>query len=353
MDVGVRVLELQVQELGDDGVGAVVVHLPEQEDDPVLEESAVDVVDPLLAAAPLAAAERLDILVADFEGDTYGEGWKTTGTAFGKGPAKGTLPNQMPVSGYLGKGLPAGTRLSMRFTYDNSKTFSSVTGRLGVQYAVNNDVNLYATYNRGAKSGGFFGGQTADVRDLEPFADEKLNAYEIGAKTEWLQHRLRANASAFYYDYKDLQVYTFVVRDGLTVQTLKNASNAHIYGADFELQALPTDRLDLSLALELLHARYIDFVSAQGDYSGNTLPAAPSASISAAARFELPGEVAGGHFSAYLDARYRSHIFFETRNIDRLSDPGNVPAVRVLPERPLAPRRRNVRDRINSPANAL
>jgi fructan beta-fructosidase len=59
----------------------------------------------LLAAAPLAAAERLDILVADFEGDTYGEGWKTTGTAFGKGPAKGTLPNQMPVSGYLGKGL--------------------------------------------------------------------------------------------------------------------------------------------------------------------------------------------------------------------------------------------------------
>ena len=31
--------------------------------------------------------------------------WKTTGTAFGKGPAKGTLPNQMPVSGFLGKGL--------------------------------------------------------------------------------------------------------------------------------------------------------------------------------------------------------------------------------------------------------
>src|SRR5438477_4749823 len=52
-----------------------------------------------------AAAERPDVLVADFEGDAYGDGWKTTGTAFGKGPAKGTLPNQMPVSGYLGKGL--------------------------------------------------------------------------------------------------------------------------------------------------------------------------------------------------------------------------------------------------------
>src|SRR5262245_56037754 len=51
------------------------------------------------------AADRPDIVVADFEGDAYPDGWKTTGTAFGKGPAKGTLPNQMPVSGFLGKGL--------------------------------------------------------------------------------------------------------------------------------------------------------------------------------------------------------------------------------------------------------
>jgi fructan beta-fructosidase len=50
------------------------------------------------------AADRADVLIADFEGETYGD-WKTTGEAFGKGPARGTLPNQMPVTGYLGKGL--------------------------------------------------------------------------------------------------------------------------------------------------------------------------------------------------------------------------------------------------------
>src|SRR5579872_4174873 len=59
----------------------------------------------LLFVSPVIAADRQDILIADFEGETYGEGWKTTGTAFGKAPAKGTLPNQMPVTGYLGKGL--------------------------------------------------------------------------------------------------------------------------------------------------------------------------------------------------------------------------------------------------------
>src|SRR5262245_38840670 len=52
---------------------------------------------------PAQAAEP-DILIADFEGPDYGA-WKTTGTAFGAGPAKGSLPNQMPVSGYLGNGL--------------------------------------------------------------------------------------------------------------------------------------------------------------------------------------------------------------------------------------------------------
>ena len=57
----------------------------------------------LLSALPLLAADP-DILVADFEGETYGE-WKIEGKAFGDKPARGTLPNQMPVSGFKGKGL--------------------------------------------------------------------------------------------------------------------------------------------------------------------------------------------------------------------------------------------------------
>jgi fructan beta-fructosidase len=51
-----------------------------------------------------AHAERGEVLVENFEGTNYGA-WAVTGTAFGTGPAHGTLPNQMPVDGYLGKGL--------------------------------------------------------------------------------------------------------------------------------------------------------------------------------------------------------------------------------------------------------
>ena len=43
-------------------------------------------------------------MIADFEGSSYG-GWKTSGEAFGPGPAQGTLPGQMAVSGFRGRGL--------------------------------------------------------------------------------------------------------------------------------------------------------------------------------------------------------------------------------------------------------
>ena len=58
----------------------------------------------LCVAAMAGGAERVEVLVADFEGKDYGE-WKVEGEAFGPGPARGTLANQMEVSGFVGKGL--------------------------------------------------------------------------------------------------------------------------------------------------------------------------------------------------------------------------------------------------------
>lgn len=54
------------------------------------------------SVATLRAAD--DIVVADFEGESYGD-WKTTGEAFGGGPSHGGLPGQMQVDGFEGAGL--------------------------------------------------------------------------------------------------------------------------------------------------------------------------------------------------------------------------------------------------------
>jgi fructan beta-fructosidase len=65
-------------------------------------KSLLHIVSTLAAAASLLAAD--DIVIADFEGPDYGA-WQTTGEAFGNAPAQGTLPGQMKVDGFAGKGL--------------------------------------------------------------------------------------------------------------------------------------------------------------------------------------------------------------------------------------------------------
>ncbi|MFM8399255.1 MAG: hypothetical protein ACKOAH_15635, partial [Pirellula sp.] len=74
------------------------------------------------------SANADDILIADFEGDTY-ETWTVTGDAFGPGPAKGTLPGQMHVDGFRGKAL-----VNSFFQGDNSIGIFSTTDEEGDEF---------------------------------------------------------------------------------------------------------------------------------------------------------------------------------------------------------------------------
>ena len=58
----------------------------------------------LLALATPRAFAADDLVIADFEAPDYGP-WKVTGEAFGPGPASGTLPGQMSVTGFRGRSL--------------------------------------------------------------------------------------------------------------------------------------------------------------------------------------------------------------------------------------------------------
>jgi len=208
------------------------------------------------------------------------------------------------------------------FTLDESKDFNSVSGKLGLQYRFSDDANVYGSYSRGYKSGGFFGGQTVEPADLAPYDDEKVDAFEIGAKLQSPQRRMRSSFAAFYYDYQDLQVYTLLLRGAITVQNFTNASNARIYGAEAEFSITPLDRLDLSISGAWLDATYQDFHSVGQDYSGNDLPNSPHTSLTAALRYEIP--LLGGALALQTDATYRSKVFYDTRNVERLSDPSRT-----------------------------
>lgn len=213
-----------------------------------------------------------------------------------------------------------GTGNTIPVAADASRTFDSLSGRLGLKYQFTDDLNAYVTYNRGYKSGGFFGGQTTDPNALAPYNDEIVDSYEVGVKSQWLDGLITANFAAFAYDYQDLQVYTLIVDPitSLTVQNFTNASNAEVSGVEAEITSSPVDGLDLSLSASFLDAKYKDFQSQGDDYSGNTLPNAPETSVNASARYEFP--FFDGMMSAQGDVAYRTKVYYDTRNVERLSD---------------------------------
>ena len=129
-------------------------------------------------------------------------------------------------------------------------------------------------------------------------------------------------AAAFYYDYKNLQVYTTVIDGAITRQLFTNASAARVYGAELELEARPGRYLTVSLNTALLNAKYRNFVSAGIDYSGNTLPSAPKVSVQGAVDWTHP--TALGTIVANASIAFRSKVYFDTSNAERLTDPARA-----------------------------
>jgi iron complex outermembrane receptor protein len=135
--------------------------------------------------------------------------------------------------------------------YDFDETWSEPTYKLSFEYDVTDDAMLYASYNRGFRSGSF---NTVGVTGV-PVDPELIDAYEIGLKSEWLDNRLRLNGAAFYYDFTDLQV---VISRGSSTDLL-NAGKAEIKGLDLEMNASATDNLTLRAGLSYLDTEYTEF----------------------------------------------------------------------------------------------
>jgi len=179
-------------------------------------------------------------------------------------------------------GAPAVCRPYEENKLDDNET----TPKIGLEYQYNDDIFYYGTISRGYKSGGFnfgFLDSTGTIGFSHPDAEfdpEKLTAYEVGIKSDWMDNRLRVNASLFYYDYEDLQVQSFKN----FVATISNADESEITGAEFEITYAPNNNWRFDAGITWLDAEYEDFKDAaeQGvdgpveiDASGNTLNKSP------------------------------------------------------------------------------
>lgn len=121
-------------------------------------------------------------------------------------------------------------------------------GDAGVDYHPVENTMVYAKATRGYKSGGFFGGISADPTNLLPYKEESIWSYEVGVKST-LADQLVANAAAFYYDYSDRQGYLNQLNPitGMTAVRLGNVGDVAMKGAELELNWAPPQVTGLTL----------------------------------------------------------------------------------------------------------
>jgi iron complex outermembrane recepter protein len=128
-------------------------------------------------------------------------------------------------------------------------TFSSPQPKATLRYKPDDNWTFYGGWGRGFRSGGFnqtgVGAIAAETNHLgvhDLFRAEVADTWEVGVKSEFLDKRLRANLSL--YSTKDTNGYFFYYDATTSTQNLGNL-NAKYKGAELELTAKATERLDL------------------------------------------------------------------------------------------------------------
>ncbi|WP_255500424.1 TonB-dependent receptor [Brevundimonas sp. P7753] len=158
--------------------------------------------------------------------------------------------------GYVSRGYPAGP--------DIKQSWGAVTGRFVLDWkpdlSFTDDTLVYASYSRGYKGGGTNPPRVdinPEVVQYQPlaadFEPEYVNAFEIGAKNTFHDGRIRLNANAFYYDYKDYQVSQIVDRI-----SLNENFDARIWGLELEGIFHVTDRFRIDSNIGYLNTRVAD-----------------------------------------------------------------------------------------------
>jgi iron complex outermembrane receptor protein len=184
--------------------------------------------------------------------------------------------------------ISGGTEIQLFPPLSEEYDVQDVSGKIGLDYSGFEDTLLYASISRGFKSGGFQGQLTFDPAALEPFDDETLLAYEAGIKKGMLGNTLQFNASAFFYDYSDMQFYGGLFDSPVGVLFgITNVGDAEVMGAEMELWWKASEQLDLRAGLGLLDTEITKSV-VDGVATGSELPNSPELTFNALVRYHWP-----------------------------------------------------------------
>ena len=157
--------------------------------------------------------------------------------------------------------------------------FNNFSPAATLAYQINPDVNVYARFAKGYKSGGFNGETnnfvaptaacpTGTPELCTPYRPEKVDSYELGIKNLLADGALVLNIAAFYDKHKDIQLSVFDAT-GAAASTVLNAAKATIKGIEVETVIRPSNSFTVNASFAYLDAKYDSFLDGGVDVSNN------------------------------------------------------------------------------------
>lgn len=236
---------------------------------------------------------------------------------------------------------------------DDSETWQAPTGEISLTYRFREGLSAYAKYSRGFKAGHFNATPptTIGTEVLKPPADsESIDSFEAGFGGSWLDGRLSASATAFYYLYENYQIFLFTDTPGASssgpILEVLNAESAENYGAELDARIEPlagwaprwADGLVINTRFGWLESEFLDFQNIVDrraefvsqpfpvtlDYTGNRLPNSPKYAVSGSAEWTFDLGRWGSIIPRY-DFAWTDDVTFDASNgqgsVDRNGNP--------------------------------
>jgi iron complex outermembrane receptor protein len=147
-------------------------------------------------------------------------------------------------------------------------TATNLSGDVTASFQATDSLMLYGTYAKAFKSGGVnLGGLPTDASGAPILAaatvkPEKVNHFEIGAKTQWWGGRATLNLAAFRTNIHDYQAQVVNGAIGVLRGYLSNAEKVRVQGFEAEATVRPSHNVNLYGNVTRLDGKYISFPDA-------------------------------------------------------------------------------------------
>lgn len=161
------------------------------------------------------------------------------------------------------------------YTFQSKQSFENWSPNVSLSFKISPELNTYLSYSTGFRPGAF--NLSPTTPQTIPYGQETAQNFEGGVKGNFLGGRLQASAAVFFMRQKDLLLAQTTSLGGVDRTYLANVGTANTYGVEVELNARPTDWLQLSASVGWLDPKFDNAVANKGlptqqDLSGKLIP---------------------------------------------------------------------------------